>query len=236
MYTKKEYSQAITSYQNVLQINSKNVDALVGIYSSYWLNGDFSDALTYAQQAYQYATDSTMIAGISSDIKSIQTQQQDQQDKVNNSVTNDPFSYKQYYLKMLNIPAAWAKVGYAHYVLVAVIDSGVDTNHLDLTNHIWIPKGGSVADIPNFSGDNYPSNIPTTNHGTMVAGIISASISNNIGIAGIADGYIMPLQVSKYDGSGNLVMTSTGVSVAIHYAVDHGANIINLSLGSNEFV
>lgn len=66
----------------------------------------------------------------------------------------------------------------------------------------------------------------------MVAGIIGAKINNSEGIAGIAKNVkIMPLRVFPLDGNAK----EESILKALEYAIDHGADIINLSLGSSQF-
>lgn len=77
-----------------------------------------------------------------------------------------------------------------------------------------------------------PDNFPTGEHGTMISGIIGATINNNIGIAGIAKNVqIMPLRVFDFKG----VAKESNIIRAMRYAVDNHANIINLSLGQSQF-
>ncbi len=89
----------------------------------------------------------------------------------------------------------------------------------------------------NFSSDTNNVTAGQTNttsssvtHGTIVSGLIGAQSNNSVGISGENwNTKIMPLQALDDTGSGDTV----SVSLAIRYAVDHGAHIINLSLGSN---
>jgi subtilisin family serine protease len=104
--------------------------------------------------------------------------------------------------------------------IVAVIDTGIDANHPDLDGKI-------VAGYDFLDGDAIPND--TYGHGTHVAGIALAETNNGIGTAGI--GYspnikVMPLRVCDENGC-----PSDAVARAIYYAADHGANVINLSLG-----
>lgn len=89
-----------------------------------------------------------------------------------------------------------------------------------------------------FYEDNDPSAgmvVPSgdgTQHGTMVAGVIGASANNNLGSAGIDHGAtIMPLQVFSDDSQA----FTSDIVAAIEYATDNGADVINLSLGSNGY-
>lgn len=85
-------------------------------------------------------------------------------------------------------------------------------------------------DTPDVSaGKDYPELSDTASHGTMVSGIIAASANNGVGIAGINwQGRILPLQALDDSGVGYTV----SVALAIRYAVDHGAKVINMSLGT----
>ncbi len=127
-------------------------------------------------------------------------------------------------------------------VIVAIIDTGLDYLHPDLApESVWRnadeqPNGqdddsnGYADDLIgwNFVDDN---NNPWDRggHGTHVAGIIAAATGNGEGIAGVApNARIMPLKVMNFAG----YASSTHVAAAILYAVQHGARVINLSLGS----
>jgi subtilisin family serine protease len=112
-------------------------------------------------------------------------------------------------------------------VVVAVIDSGLDLTHPDGPEFIWQnPTDGSHG--WNFIDENTDLR-DLRGHGTMVTGIIAARTNSGLGIAGInAGAVIMPLRVADKDGNAN----SLNIYRAIHYAVDHGARVINISLGS----
>ena len=105
-------------------------------------------------------------------------------------------------------------------VIVALLDTGVDTAHPDLAANII---GGW-----NFVDDN--DNITDLDgHGTMVCGVVAAVANNGIGVAGVAPNVtIMPLKVLSESGG-----TLFDVSLAITYAANHGANVIGMSLGGN---
>ncbi|MDP2652498.1 MAG: S8 family peptidase [Candidatus Omnitrophota bacterium] len=127
-------------------------------------------------------------------------------------------------------------------VVVAVIDSGLDTTHPDGPQYLWTnpketpdngiddDKNGFVDDIHgwNFLNENHDFT-DVRGHGTFVAGIIAAKSNNGIGIAGINPGaVIMPVKVADDEG----VTNSLNIYRGINYAVNHGAKIINVSLGS----
>jgi subtilisin family serine protease len=109
-------------------------------------------------------------------------------------------------------------------VSVAIIDSKVDVKHPDLAGHF-------VAD-QNFLTDD-PAG--AEQHGTAVAGIIGAAAGNGIGIAGVAPGaQLMALracwQVRMRSDSSPTLCGSLGIARALQYAIEHKADVINLSL------
>ncbi len=126
-------------------------------------------------------------------------------------------------------------------IVVAVVDSGLDMTHPDGPQYIWKnpkevadngvddDKNGFVDDINgwNFVDDNHDLT-DVRGHGTFVTGIIAAKYNNGIGIAGINPGaVIMPVKVADEEGETN----SFAIYRGINYAVDHGAKVINVSLG-----
>ena len=129
-------------------------------------------------------------------------------------------------------------------VVVAVIDSGLDMKHVDGPAYLWtnaeeIPDNnidddgnGYVDDIHgwNFVDENNQLN-DDYGHGTFVTGIIAAKTNNGEGIAGINPGaQIMVLKASNKRGKSRTL----AVYRAIRYAVDNGARVINISLGTKE--
>ena len=138
-----------------------------------------------------------------------------------------------WHVDKVNAPAVWNYNGSSGYngdgVIVAVVDSGVDYNHVDIAGAMW--DGGD--DYPlhgwNIVSDN---NDPMDDHchGTHVAGIIAGQ--GNAGTqTGIAPGAkIMVIKVLDDTGYG----TDSDLISGIHFAMNHGADIINLSLGDPE--
>ncbi|MEH2374171.1 S8 family peptidase [Nostoc sp.] len=141
---------------------------------------------------------------------------------------------------LVKAPEAWAHGYTGKGVVVAVVDTGVDYNHEDLKNNIWtnskeIPGNGIDDDGNGYVDDNYGWNFADSNnntldnngHGTHVSGTIAGE-NNNYGVTGIAyDAKIMPVKVLDESGSGSY----TSIAKGIRYAVNNGANVINLSLG-----
>lgn len=157
-------------------------------------------------------------------------------------ISNDEYSELQTYFKQINIAQAWGLANNKRVVTVAVIDDGVYSNHPDLKNKMWENTDEVIGDNRDNDnngykddryGWNYVNNssdaTPMGTHGTLVAGIIGAEKDNVIGIAGINENIkIMPLIVcsDKYGCIGD-------INRAIRYAVDNGAEVINISLGTN---
>ncbi|MGF1990085.1 MAG: S8 family peptidase [Nostoc sp. ZfuVER08] len=141
---------------------------------------------------------------------------------------------------LVKAPEVWAQGYTGQGVVVAVIDTGVDRNHEDLRNNIWtnaneIADNGIDDDGNGYVDDNYGWNFSGNNnntldgngHGTHVSGTIAGE-NNNYGVTGIAyNAKIMPVKVLNDSGSGSYNSIAQGV----RYAVDNGADVINLSLG-----
>ncbi|MGE0174168.1 MAG: S8 family serine peptidase [Oligoflexales bacterium] len=149
---------------------------------------------------------------------------------------NDPSKSQQYYLRSINRDQACDLAGASQKpVIVAVVDSGVERNHPDLVKAFLRDTAGNVIGA-NFVDKS--SNLPPdeawddlNGHGTHVAGIIAATSNNQKGIAGVAgcgNVKIMPVRVLNNEGKGPTVQVDRGVQ----WAIENGADIINLSLGS----
>jgi len=143
-------------------------------------------------------------------------------------------------LNAINAPEVWAQGFTGEGTIVAVLDTGVDYTHPDLDDNIFVNAGeiagdgidndgnGYVDDVRGFDFayfDNDPSDVD--GHGTHVAGSIAAE-RNGFGTTGVAyDATILPVKVLRDNGSGS----SNAIAAGIRYAVDVGADVINLSLG-----
>ncbi|WP_270180133.1 cell wall-binding repeat-containing protein [Alkalihalobacillus sp. CinArs1] len=134
--------------------------------------------------------------------------------------SNDPeFNKQRGYLSEVSTTDAWNTYVQKGDVVVAVLDTGVDLDHPDLKGNLV--KGINLHSKGETAQDN-------EGHGTHVSGLIGATTNNGIGIASISKGVkIMPIKVMD----GNVGQMSAVVE-GIEYAINHGADIINLSLGS----
>jgi serine protease len=131
---------------------------------------------------------------------------------------NDACYKYQWHLRQIGMPDAW-KRGNGKGVIVAVIDTGV-TKVADLGETKFVAGYNFVGNNANAADDH--------GHGTHVAGTIAQSTNNKLGVAGVAYGAtIMPIKVLSARGSGSVA----GIAQGIRWAADHGANVINMSLG-----
>lgn len=109
--------------------------------------------------------------------------------------------------------------------IIAIVDTGIDYNHEDLRDVMWRKNGTVGFDV--FDNDTDP--MDENGHGTHVAGLAAASNQNAVGVAGVGKAQLMAVRVLDATGT-----TSTQILVnGILWAVDQGADVINLSVGSN---
>lgn len=105
-------------------------------------------------------------------------------------------------------------------VRVAVVDSRIDRHHPDLEGQVALEE-----DFVDGHGDR------PEDHGTAVAGIIAARADNGAGILGVApNARLLALRACWQQSSQSTVCTSLGLAMALHFAITHGAEVINLSL------
>src|SRR5688572_185379 len=169
-------------------------------------------------------------------------------------IPDDTYFPQQWYLKHIRAPEAWnSSLGFEG-VIVAIIDSGVDTSHPDLKENIWRnldevagdrvdnDRNGYIDDVngwdfvgedadprPDISGD---FSFLGANHGTIDAGIVAGRGNNGRGITGVTwQTSLMPLRVLDSNGAGE----PQSVVRAVEYAVHNGARVINLSFAGPSF-
>jgi subtilisin family serine protease len=137
-----------------------------------------------------------------------------------NFANTEPLASEQWYLEQDHAWDHWPEQPTLAPVKVAVIDSGIDYSHPEFV--------GRVAAGISFVGGSWKRD--TDGHGTFVAGEIAANPSNGVGIAGLA--FNAQLLIAKVvpDGPNSTVSLPAEIK-AIYWAVNHGAKVINLSIG-----
>ncbi|WP_293136292.1 S8 family serine peptidase [Microcoleus sp. bin38.metabat.b11b12b14.051] len=154
---------------------------------------------------------------------------------------------------LIKAPEVWAKGLTGDGIVVAIIDSGVDYNHPDLTGNIWSNGGENGVDaagrnkasngvdddgngfVDDFRAWDFANNdndpMDDNSHGTHISGLLAAK-KDGVGITGTAPtAKIMPLKILNSTGVGKI----TDEINAINYAVANGAKIINVSFGGQQF-
>src|SRR3954451_4102294 len=132
----------------------------------------------------------------------------------------DPLRSQQWGLDIIHADAAHS-TSTGSGAVVAVIDTGVLASHEDLAGRL-LPGHDFVQNDDTPQDEN--------GHGTHVTGIVAADEGNGKGIEGVAPGaMILPIRVLDKDGQG----TTTAASKEVDYAVAHGANVINMSFGTD---
>jgi subtilisin family serine protease len=134
------------------------------------------------------------------------------------AVPNDPLYPQQWALPITHVPEAWDTSRGAGIIL-AIVDTGIDGGHADLSVRV-IEGFNAITGSTDATDDN--------GHGTRMAGIAAATGFNGLGVIGVAPSVqLMPVKSMDASGHG----TYADIARGIVYAADHGARVINLSLG-----
>ena len=165
---------------------------------------------------------------------------------------NDSNYSSEWYLSKINAPTAWDVTTGSNEIVIAILDTGVDIDHPDLAANIWnnlseIPNNSIDDDnngfIDDYNGWDFVGEVADPNpkfdtgwtdsgihHGTVVAGAAGAIGNNSQGVAGVIwNVKIMPIRVLDSAGVGDTRDVYEGIS----YAVNNGADFINLSFVGN---
>lgn len=135
-------------------------------------------------------------------------------------VAGDPYQSYQWHLDNIGASEAWSSGYTGNGAVVAVVDTGVAAGGSDGFSNL-LDGYDFVDDDSNADDEN--------GHGTHVAGTIAQATGNGVGVGGVApDAAILPVRVLGADGSGY----TSDVVAGILYAIEEGADVINLSLGS----
>jgi len=130
------------------------------------------------------------------------------------------YSEYQWNLPSILVEKGWSTTRGKDEVIIAVVDTGIDLDHPEFKDKLTEGYNVLKPNLPPMDDDG---------HGTHVSGIISANTNNQEGIAGITwYNKIMPIKVLDQSGAGTLFDVAEG----IYWATEHGAKVINLSLGN----
>ena len=139
--------------------------------------------------------------------------------QMTDTIPTDPNWNLQYGLINIRAPQGWDLSRGSSSVTIAIVDTGVDLGHPDLSAKIVAGR--------DFVNNDFTAQ-DDNGHGTHVAGIAAAASNNGSGIAGVSWGArIMPVKVLNAAGGG----TFADVAAGITWAADNGAQIVNLSVG-----
>jgi len=136
---------------------------------------------------------------------------------------NDPYFSIQWGMSNVQAPEAWGITTGNDDIIIAILDTGVDYDHPDLSGKVVINVNFTSSPTADANGHS---------HGTHVAGIAAADTNNAIGIAGLGyNSSIMNVKVLGDSGYGFYSWIASGII----WATDNGADIINLSLGATAY-
>jgi len=133
------------------------------------------------------------------------------------AIPNDPKYSSEWHLPKIQCPQAWDITTGSSSVIIAVLDTGVDGTHPEL----------SARCVPGWNFyDNNSNTSDVQGHGTLVAGTVAAANNNSTGVASVAwNCLIMPIRISSPTGSGSMSLMAKGLT----WAADHGARVANIS-------
>ncbi len=133
-------------------------------------------------------------------------------------IPTDPHWYQAWGPQRVGAPAAWNISTGRASTIIAIVDTGVDPKQPDLRGRV----------LPGWDFQNNDANpMDDNNHGTAVAGVAAAAANDGVGIAGMCwNCLILPVKVLNSHGSGS----HSNIAAGVIWAVDHGADVINMSI------
>ncbi len=147
----------------------------------------------------------------------------------NSTLPNDPYYTNGllWGLNTIDATDAWDVVTSASNLVVAVLDSGIWTTHLDLASNMWVNPLDGGHGYNAYTGTNNPTD--DGGHGTLVAGVLGGVGNNGIGVCGVAwQVQMMACKCLTASGTGS----DSTVTACVNYALANGAKIINASFDS----
>lgn len=158
---------------------------------------------------------------------------------------NDTYFSEQYGMTKIQAPAAWSLSKGSSNVLVGIIDSGVDYNHVELSSNMWRNPGEIAGDGIDNDGNGYVDDVygwdfadndnnpmDENGHGTHCAGVVAAASNNGKGVAGICwNAKIVALKFMDSEGAGS----TSAATEAINYATMMNIPITNNSWGGGGY-
>ncbi|WP_070989351.1 S8 family serine peptidase [Halofilum ochraceum] len=132
----------------------------------------------------------------------------------------------------IDAAAAWDLATDCSSKRIAVLDTGVNYGHADLADNMWDGASNSGRDFVGETNDDDPLPDAGHRHGTHVAGVIGAAGDNSSVMTGVCwQAELMSVRVLGGNGLG----VTSDIIEGVDYAVNNGADLINMSLGQEEF-
>lgn len=146
----------------------------------------------------------------------------------NGAPVNDPLYAVQWGLQQIKVPAAWKRGFTGEGVTIAIVDTGVDARHPEFAGRLL----AGYDSLPSESADCAPGAQDDHGHGTAVASLAAAGTNDGLGVAGIAyKARILPVKVCSATPVCNF---NDELARGVRFAIANGADVINLSIGSEE--
>ena len=144
---------------------------------------------------------------------------------------NDPKASEQHHLEFLHHSKSLEIQNHiTEQVIIAVLDTGINENHPELLRRMWDGILGNHG--KDFTRTSRPSPSDDDGQGTHIAGIMAAQQNNDYGVAGLLGGFVRLMSVKVLGGSRSKSKESS-VFNGIQFAINRGADVINLSLGED---